>query len=227
MPAVRHAPSAVPNAPWRTLWRAMLDPASRRLLVFNCLFSAVNGLAATAQELFPMRVLGISYARMQSLRGLTRVGQFMIAPWIGSLADRWGNRPVMIVGQLIVATGSLFYLAATPTRWWPAIGAFIVWIAYVALNVGLDNIKLKLAPQENNAPFLAVYQAISDLVNGVTIIAGGLLIDERLRAGGSNALTLYAQIFIWAWIGRTLLAGFLARLIEPGAKHLVATRPDN
>ncbi len=227
MPAVRHAPSAVPSAPWRTLWHAVVDPAYRRLLIFNCLFSAVNGLAATAQEMFPMRVLGISYGGMQSLRGLTRVGQFMIAPWVGGLTDRWGNRPVMIVGQLIVATGSLFYLAAIPARWWPVIGAFIVWIAYVALNVGLDNIKLKLAPQENNAPYLAVYQAISDVMNGLTIIAGGWLIDERLRAGGSDALTLYAQIFLWAWIGRTLLAGFLVRLIEPGARRLIATSVDN
>jgi MFS family permease len=227
MPAVHYAPSAVPSAPWRTIRHAFVDPAYRRLLVFNCLFSAVNGLAAAAQELFPMRVLGIGYAGMQSLRGLTRIGQFMTAPCVGSLTDRWGNRPVMIVGQLIVATGSLFYLAATPARWWPVIGAFIVWIVYVALNVGLDNIKLKLAPQENNAPYLAVYQAVSDLVNGVTIIVGGLLIDERLRAGGSDALTLYAQIFVWAWVGRTLLAGYLARLIEPGAKRLIATRLDN
>jgi hypothetical protein len=126
-----------------------------------------------------------------------------------------------------VATGSLFYLAATPTNWWPVSGAFVVWIAYVALNVGLDNIKLKLAPQDNNAPYLAVYQAVSDLVNGVTIIVGGLLIDERLRAGGSDAITLYAQIFLCAWIGRTLLAGYLARLIEPGAKRLIVARLDN
>ena len=60
------------------------------------------------------------------------------------------------------------------------------------------------------------------MVNGVTIIAGGLLIDERLRAGGSPALALYAQIFLWAWIGRTLLAGLLVSLVEPGARRLIA-----
>jgi MFS family permease len=220
MPAARHAPSAVPVAPWRSLWRAFVDPSYRRLLVFNVCFSAVNGLAAPAQEMFPVRVLGIQYALMQSLRGLTRIGQFIVAPWLGKLTDRWGNRPVMMVGQLIVATGSLFYLAATPERWWPIVGAFIVWIAYAALNVGLDNVKLKLAPPDNNAPFLAVYQALSDLVNGLTIIAGGLFIEVRLRAGGSDALAIYAQIFLGAWIGRTLLVALLARLIEPGAEPL-------
>ncbi len=226
MPSVRHAPSAVPSAPWRTLWHAVVDPAYRRLLIFNCLFSAVNGLTAAAQEMFPMRVLGISYAGMQSLRGLTRVGQFMIAPWVGGHTDRWGNRPVMIVGQLIVATGSLFYLAATPTRWWPVIGAFIVWIAYVALNVGLDNIKLKLAPQENNAPFLAVYQAISDLVNGTTVVAGGLLVDQRLRRQQRRSCALCTDFPLG--LDRPHTARRIpTRLIEPGARRLIDMSREN
>jgi MFS family permease len=220
MPAAQHTPSAIPSAPWRSLWRALEDPAYRRLLIFNGCFSLVNGLPAAAQEMFPIRVLGVTYVGMQSLRGLMRIGQFSIAPWVGGMVDRWGNRPIMIVAQLIVATGSLFYLAATPDMWWLLIGAHLVWIAYVALNVGLDNVKLKLAPPENNAPYLAVYQALSDFVNGLTIVAGGLFIDQRLRTGGSDALALYSQIFLCAWIGRTLLASLLARLIEPGARPL-------
>jgi hypothetical protein len=57
-------------------------------------------------------------------------------------------------------------------------------------------------------------------VNGLTIVAGGLFIEAQLGAGGSDALAIYAQIFLWAWIGRTLLALLLARLIEPGARPL-------
>ena len=45
------------------------------------------------------------------------------------------------------------------------------------LNVGLDNIKLKLAPPDNNAPYVAVYHAVGDLANGVMLIAGGVIYD--------------------------------------------------
>jgi MFS family permease len=219
MPAVRHAPSAVPQAPWRTLWRVFFDPAYRRLLVFSCWFSLVNGLTAAAQELYPIRVLGFGYPLRLLLQSAMRMGQLTIAPWMGRLVDRWGNRPVMIISQLITATGPLFFLAATPDRPWLVAGAFAVWIAYAGLNVGLDNIKLKLASEENNAPYIAAFHAISDLANALTIIVGGMLL-ERLRAEGSQAMQLYAQLFVLGWIGRTLAAGLVARLIEPGARRL-------
>jgi len=219
MPAVRHAPSAVPRAPWRTLGQALLDPAYRRLLVFSCWFSVVNGLTAAAQEFYPIRVLGLGYPIRQLLQGAMRTGQLAIAPWMGRLVDCFGNRPVMIVTQLIAATGPLFFLVATPERPWLVAGAFVVWIAYVGLNIGLDNIKLKLAAESNNAPYIATYHALSDLANGLATVAGGVLL-ERLDVGGSDAMRLYAQLFLLGWIGRTLAAGLAARIIEPGARRL-------
>ncbi len=136
MPAVQNAPSAVPRAPWRTLAQALLDPAYRRLLVFTCWFSVVNGITAAAQEVYPIRVLGFGYPVRLAFQGLLRSGQVAIAPWMGRLVDRWGNRPVMVVAQLIAATGPLFFLAASPELPWIVAGAFVVWIAYAGLNVG-------------------------------------------------------------------------------------------
>jgi MFS family permease len=219
MPAVRYAPSAVPRAPWRTLGHALLDPAYRRLLVFSCWFSLVNGVSSAAQEVYPIRVLGLGYPVRQSLQGAMRAGQLAIAPWMGRLVDRYGNRPVMIVAQLIAATGPLFFIAATPERAWLVAGAFAVWIAYAGLNVGLDNIKLKLASEMNNAPYIATYHALSDVANGFAIVAGGILL-QRLMADGSQAMRLYAQVFLWGWIGRTLAAGLAGTIMEPGARRL-------
>jgi MFS family permease len=219
MPAVRHAPSAVPRVPWRSLGHALLDPAYRRLLVFSGWFSLVNGITAAAQEVYPIRVLGLGYPVRQMLHGAMRTGQLAIAPWMGRLVDRWGNRPIMIVTQLIAATGPLFLLVATPERPWLIVGTFAAWIAYAGLNVGLDNIKLKLASENNNAPYIAMHHALSDLANGLAIVAGGMLL-EHLRTDGSHDLQLYAQLFVIGWLGRTLAAGLAARIIEPGARRL-------
>jgi MFS family permease len=157
MPGLPNSPSAVPRAPWRSIRRALVDPAYARLLLFYFWFSIANGVTATAQEKFPISVLNIVYPVRQLLQGMMRAGQMAIAPWVGRLVDRVGNRPVMIVSQLIVSTGLLFFLIATPERPWVIGGAFLVWSAYAGLNVGLDNIKLKLAPADNNAPFVAIY----------------------------------------------------------------------
>ncbi len=219
MPGLPRSPSAVPRTPWRTLGRAFTDPAYARLLVFACWFSIANGITATVQELYPIRVLDISYTVRQVLQGVMRTGQFAIAPRMGRLVDLWGNRPVMILSQCVVATGPLFFLAATPQWPWLVAGAFLVWIAYAGLNVGLDNIKLKLAPAENNAPFVAVYHTVADLANGATIILGGWVYD-RLGVQGSQASSLYAQLFLAGCVCRILAIPLLARLIEPGARRL-------
>jgi MFS family permease len=217
LPAMGTTGSARPQSPWRTLIQALVDRPYRRLLAFSCWHGMVTGITAAAQELYPIRVLRLQYYDRQALQAILYSGQSAIAPWMGRLVDRWGNRPVMIVCQLIVATGPLFFLMATPEKPWIVAGAFLVWITYAGMNVGLDNIKLKLAPAENNAPFLAVYFAISNLANGFATILGGFAWD-RLRLDGEDILWLYSTLFIVGWLGRTLTTVFLARLIEPGAK---------
>jgi len=219
MPGVEQAPSARPRAPWGTLVRALAYPPYRRLIAFACCFSAANGITAVAQNIYPWNVLRIDYVGFQSMLGLTRAGQSAVAPTMGRLVDRWGNRPVMTVAQLIVSTGPLFYLIATPERRWWIVGAYVVWIAYAGMNVGLDNIKLKLAPPDNNAPYLAVYYAVNDLVYGSTLIAGGVAYDH-LAAGGHDAMVLYTWLFALGWLARTLVVPMVARLIEPGATRL-------
>ncbi len=214
MPGLRRAPSAVPRTPWRALARAFVNPVYARLLLFAVWFSIANGITGVVQEIYPIRVLGFSYTVRQVLEGAMRTGQLSIAPWMGRLVDRWGNRPIMVVSQCIVATGPLFFLVATPERPWLVAGAFLVWIAYAGLNVGLDNIKLKLAPAENNAPFVAVYHAVADLANGVMIIAGGAILDH-LRSQGWKDGSFYAELFLVGFIGRALAVPLLARLIEP------------
>jgi hypothetical protein len=120
----------------------------------------------------------------------------------------------MIVSLLIASAGLLFFLAASLQQPWWIAGAYVAWIAYAGLNVGLDNSKLKLAPADNNAPYLAAYHAVSDVANGAAIVCGGLLYD-RLAEGGSDSLALYARLFFWGWVARTSAVFFLARLIEP------------
>jgi hypothetical protein len=85
--------------------------------------------------------------------------------------------------------------------------------------VGLDNIKLKLAPADNNAPFIAIYYAAGDLANGVATIAGGCIYDH-LVADKTHATTFYTQIFLVGLVGRILAVPLLERLIEPGARRV-------
>jgi hypothetical protein len=88
-----------------------------------------------------------------------------------------------------------------------------------ALNVGLDNIKLKLVPEDNNAPFVAIYHTVGDLANAATILIGGVVLDQ-IAASGTAASSIYVQLFTAGFAARLLAVPLLAWLIEPGAVRL-------
>jgi predicted MFS family arabinose efflux permease len=215
MPAVENCRSARPRFPWRTLALVVKDRPYRRLLAFSCWFALASGMTLSAQQLYPIRVLQLPYETMLLFGSLMWAGQCLAAPSAGRLIDRYGSSPVMVVSLLIASSGLLFFLAATPQRPWILVGAYIAWIAYAGLNVGLDKTKLHLADPDNNAPYLAAYHALSDLANGAAIIGGGVLYD-RLAAGGSGALILYAQLFLAGWLARSSAALLLVHLHDRG-----------
>ena len=120
---VPSASQPVPRAIARRGRPAKLDndlsatPAFCGCLVFGCWFSFFNGITQSAQNYYPMHVLGISLFLSLSLQTGMNLGQWTVSPWLGRLADRLGNRPVMFVCQLLVAAGLLFFAAATPAHW--------------------------------------------------------------------------------------------------------------
>lgn len=226
MPALSGCPSAAPEAPWRTLGRALKERAYRRLLAYSCALSFANGVTGAAMSLYPQRVLEIGYREMVGMRALMFGGQAAVAPLAGGWIGRWGAKRVMFVAQLFVATGPLFYLCSGPIipylftgdtayAWspWIVCSAFVVWVLYAPLNVGLDTLKLDVANAQNTAPYLAVYHALSEGVNGLTILLGGLAYDS-LNRGGADVLGLFALFFVVGWLLRTLTAVLILRLEE-------------
>jgi MFS family permease len=175
------APMFAPLRDARLLW----------LLGFGAWFSLANGLTQSAQYLFPIVVFSLPLLVRNVYTSGMRLGQAALAPSIGAYADAFGNRRVLIVSQLIVAMGPLFFVLAArlpatdyehapllswmPLPWWILAGAWITWIAYVGLNVGLPNLMLKLAGGGDKASYVAWYFAVTGVVYGISTIAGGAL----------------------------------------------------
>jgi len=206
------------GATLREILAPFTDLRFLRLLLFGCWFSFFNGVTQSAQNLYPIRVLGISLFLSLAVQTGMRCGQMAVSPWVGALADRFGNRPVMIVSLLMVATGPLCYLAATPQQWWWFVAAWVVWIAYAGLNVGLPNLMLKLSPQRSNTPYIAAYYTVTGLCYAASTIAGGGLLDGLHNAtfalwGSAAKLDYYQCTFLFGWATRSL--GVLVLLLVP------------
>ena len=219
MPRLATSLTVRAGATLRAMLAPFCDPRFLRLVAFGCWFSFFNGVTQSAQNIYPVRVLGIHLFTMLALRTGMRCGQVAVSPWAGGLADRFGNRPVMIVSLLLVATGPLFFLAATPHEWWWFIGAWVVWIAYAGLNVCLPNLMLKLSPGDSNTPYIATYYAVTGLCYAASTIVGGVMLDRFRDAswtpfGDAPALNFYQCSFLFGWLTRSLGVVLLLLIIE-------------
>jgi len=205
------------GATLRATLAPLADRSFLRLLAFGCWFSFFNGLTQSPQNIYPARVLGISLFAMLALQTFMGAGQLSVSPWLGGLADRFGNRPVMIVCLLLVAQGPLCYFFSTPdSRWWFA-AAWVVWIAYAGMNVCLPNLMLKLSPPESNTPYIAVYFTLGGLCYAASTIVGGALLDSfagrTLHVLGVE-LDFYRAVFLFGWITRSLGVLVLLAVVE-------------
>jgi MFS family permease len=212
-----------PTGNWRSAWRnlaPLVDGRFGRLLLFGCWISFFNGITQSAAGMYPKRVLALGLLPMMLLPVGMRLGQIALAPWVGRFSDRFGNRPTIFVCQAAVAFGPLFYLSATPERPEWLAGAFVVWSAYVGLNVCLPNLTLKLTRDGNYAAYAAAYFALSGLAYGVGTLLGGWLVDlfayDTFYVGRWR-FDQYQYLFYIGWMTRLIGLLFIFGIDEPGA----------
>lgn len=205
---------------WRRLVASLFDPASRRLLLYGCWFSFFNGLFLIAQNILPRGVLGLGLADMNRMQTAMRVGQIGVSAWAGPWSDRRGNRPVLVLCQLLVGAAPLFYFIASPNQPYWLYGAWLLWSAYAGINICLPNLTLRLAPPAERSAHLATYHALTSLCFVVGSLAGGYAFDHfvpRSIALAGGSLTKFQLFFLLAFVLRSAGAAIVASVPEPGA----------
>ncbi|MFZ1933019.1 MAG: MFS transporter [Thermoguttaceae bacterium] len=229
MPACRRRPSATSASarPVANLTSPFRDRRFLRLLVYGCWFSLFNGITDAAQNSYVMNVLGLSFFRSLSLKTGMNLGQWVASPWAGRWGDRFGNRSVMVVSQLLVAAALLFFAVASRAHWWWLVGAYVLWIAYAGINVCRPALMLKLAPPELNTSYVAVFDTVSGLCFAASAVLGGVILDACARWSGVTvagvSFSFFPLIFIFGWIVRSLGALLLLWIVEPAERELEAS----
>ena len=212
---------------WDTLRAPFRDWRFGRLVLFGCWLAAANGLTGAAQGAYPKQVLGLGLVALQWMRITMRGGQMGVAGWAGRFSDRYGNQPMMILCQTVVATSMCFFLLATPEHAYWLFGAYVAWSFYAGLNIGLPNLMLRLAPdgqQQDNSGYIALYFAASGACYAASSVLGGWLFDVLTTDGtysiGAFDVTHYQIMFALGLVARSLAVVWLVLLIEPGAQTL-------
>ena len=81
-----------------------------------------------------------------------RLGQLGISPRLGRMADRIGNKPVMLFCLVLTAQGPLFYFFSTPQDPWWFVRRMDFMDRLCRIECGVPNLMLKLSPGGLRAP---------------------------------------------------------------------------
>lgn len=230
-PIDRGAPQ-VSRFRFRTLIASLFEPAARRLLLYGCWFSLFNGLFQIAQNIYPKGVLKLSLRDVNAMQTVMRLGQIGVSAWAGPTSDRCGNRPVVVLCQLLVGAAPLFYFLASPNSPYWLYGAWILWSAYAGINICVPNLVFRLAPPAERSAHYATYQAVTSLFLVAGTLIGGYAFDGlgqpfTLELFGFSiqfrgfSYDKFATFFLAAFIMRSLGAVIVATVPEAGAKRVV------
>ena len=187
-------------------------------------FGAVWGFAANCigpfYTVFMYRQLNMSVNAVSWLAILSGVGGGLTYPVWGKLADRFGNKPVMIFSLIAWQLQNFLWCILTRNSSWILYGMWLFGgLMSAGFILGLFNILLRLIPPEAKTLSISFNLAITSLVTAVAPMFGGWLL-ERLLDSGADPLRTYHQLFLIQPVVALLACSIMWRVHEPQASPL-------
>ncbi|NEU08680.1 MFS transporter [Flavihumibacter sp. R14] len=167
----------------RQLIKPLRDVNFRNLLVFNSFWSFALNLAVPFFTVFMMKTIGLS---LTYIMALTIIGQlssiFSVKMW-GRYADRYSNKTIInICAPLYILCILAMAFAAAPAVHLLSVLMLVLinvfsGISTAGINLALNNIGMKLAPQEDATAYISAKNIIISIFSAVAPLVGGLAAD--------------------------------------------------
>lgn len=210
----------------RLPWRAQLaELAGCAPFKWFVAFGAVWGFAANCigpfYPVFMLNHLGLSVTGVSFLVVLSNIGGALSFPAWGALADRFGNRPVMIFSMLVWQAQNLLWCVLRPDNAWLLYGMWAAGgILGAGFTLGLFGIQLKIIPFAAKTLAISLNLAVTALVTAVAPMIGGALL-QRLLTAGSDPLPVFHALFLIQPVLAALGCLLLTRVQEVHSRPLL------
>ena len=189
------------------------DPRLTRYLLLNFMYGAGMSFA---WPLFPMVITHRLHMKIWQISTLSLTSSLVSTlsqRQLGTIMDRIGRRPIIVMSRLTMAIAPITYALAT--QWWHiALGEFFLGFGMAAWMSSESTYIIDLAPGELRATYLASSTAAFGVASFIGSNLGGYIIDTYFNgiAGLNNGLFLSSALRIL--FGLAYLTAFESRKPE-------------
>ena len=192
----------------------------KKLAVFGVVFNFAFMLASPFFAVYTLKNLGVSYGYYGIVTSIATAAQIASVQYMGRLTDKFGDKPVAILGHLGTALVPLAYLLITRQTVWLLIPAQVIsGVVWAAADLSRFNLLLDLAEPKKRAVQIAEYNFYASIPLVIGPLLGGYLAE--------NAVFFLAGIplvFVISSILRALSSLLLIKIPEPRSKKEYSAR---
>jgi len=228
---VREPPHKVTKSatPLKSLLAPFTHPEYRTFLLYSCTWAASVMTAAAFMQVYALETLKLPLGAATLIWCVPGIGHALASRFWGRIADRFGQRPVMVICTFFKPLIVVVFLMATPsTAFWLLPMAFAldgVWNA--GTFIGANGYSMKIAPRENRSAFMAAIMALTGICGGLASVGGGMFLKSfsgvSLTVIG-RTWTNYHFLFIISFFMRLACAGLVHYVRDPkssGTRHVL------
>lgn len=197
------------------------SPSFLGLVLFGVALQAVLGFTQAPQYYFRTSAFQLTLFASLTTSAIINVGQWSTTGFAARFVARLRPARACFAALSVVALGFLAYAFAPTDAWILAFVAAIFWIAWVAVNIALNNEITKRSEPSQRSAFVAFYFAATALAFGLSSMLGGWNFD-RVRALAVQTPNPDATI---AYCRCVFLSG--AALLALAPTLLLSRRPPN
>jgi MFS family permease len=161
---------------------AMLKDANFLIFIgYLFLWTFAVNLSAPFFNIYLLQDLNLDVSLVTIYNSLSAGANLLLLLFWGKLADRWGNRPLLITVGLLVAITPLLWLITgnyPVALWiWLPILHLLAGTTIGAIDLCTKNIQMEIAPKKQPSTYFAIAAAVAGVAGALGTTAGGFLAE--------------------------------------------------
>ncbi len=212
---------------WQMVVTPLQDKNFRVILLFTAVFMASQGFAGNLFAAYALESLHMPFTLLQMTTISNALGMIAALKIWGFLSDKYGNKPILVIGMLGVILTPGMWILCRPNELVLnstilIVGHFFNGIIWSSVAVSQLNLYMATAKGDDRANYLATAQTVQALAGGLAPLLGAAMMSS-LRHSLGDAMIAYKWVFATVMGIRVIAFFTLLPVREEGAVSVRAT----